>query len=293
MQKDNDALLDYAEEAEEFKKTAETQIQDLTQKCQSLEREIQEKSTVLEHEKSKAEVYSQENEKLEQSWRKQQRDQEKELGTLTDQLSKTKDEKRALETLLEQMKTKTKMLESEIEKLKDQNDGISKRMGDTERAKGESEKAVEKLSLIFFLSRKPTKKKLGSKIEELNGALKTTKQDKENMACDQRKLKENIGQLEKQIKELDIINKKQKEELVQLTEENKTAEGKNNEYTETINYLTKNLSEAQNELEKILDAYEDLTGKHKKTEEDLADAKNVSHFLNEGGKKSRTQKIEV
>ena len=259
-------MLDYAEESEEYKKASDIQIAELKQKCAKQENEITEKSTVLEREKSKAEVVSHENEKLELSCKKQQREKDREIEQF----------KAELEALTEHSKKKISELEETVRSKKEETEQAKKEIEQVSTARGKSERSAAELSNSYsdnhFLI-------LDDKVAELSGTVRnlkeTARQEKEKASSEQKKVEQNISLLEKQIKELDLITKKQKEDIIQLTEDNKTAEGKNNEYTQTINYLTTNLAEAQNELEKILEAYEDLNVRHKKLEDEFTESKAV------------------
>ncbi len=57
LQKDNDALLDYAEETEEYKKNAETQLAQLKDQCEKLSAELNDKGKKVDAERTKAQTY--------------------------------------------------------------------------------------------------------------------------------------------------------------------------------------------------------------------------------------------
>jgi len=76
-----------------------------------------------------------------------------------------------------------------------------------------------------------------------------------------------ISQLEIKISNIQGDNK--------LKEENVLLANKNAEYSKTISNLNKNLSEAQIDLQKLIDAYEDLNKKYKDMDKELVNIKEV------------------
>ena len=76
-----------------------------------------------------------------------------------------------------------------------------------------------------------------------------------------------ISQLEIKISNIQGDNK--------LKEENVLLANKNAEYSKTISNLNKNLSEAQIDLQRLIDAYEDLNKKYKDMDKELVNIKEV------------------
>ena len=119
-------------------------------------------------------------------------------------------------------------------------------------------------------------------IEELHGKVKVLNEslnhEKEISIFDKKKQNQSISLLEGQIKSLNDYTKKLKKEISQLKSNNEEYHLKNEEYANTMQKVTENFEKAQSELERILDAYEELSQRNKDTENQLADVKEVNTY---------------
>ena len=143
MQTDNDALLDYMEEAEDYKNNTEKSLTELNERLNQMTREKEDKSIMLEQEKIKTQGYLKDIERIEYNKKKQQMENDKLITNLNQSISITKEE-------LNTQSERYRILETELYKKTDENNEFKNQIKELQiilaETKGNADKDIEELS---------------------------------------------------------------------------------------------------------------------------------------------------
>jgi len=139
LQTDNDALLDFMEEAEEYKNNTEGTLAELRERCQRLE---DEKIIAIEQEKKRTEDCLRESEKKERMWKRREQENEQTMNTMTQNINNLKSQ-------IEKYKALDIELNNKIEENKELKERIAEIHDKAYQTKEASDRTVNELSILY------------------------------------------------------------------------------------------------------------------------------------------------
>jgi hypothetical protein len=136
LQTDNDALLDFMEEAEEYKSNTERALAELRAQCQRLE---DEKIIAIEQEKKKVDDCLRESEKKERMWKRREQENEQ---AMTQNIN-------SLKSQIEKYKALDIQLNNKVEENKELKEQVSEMQDKIYQSKEASDRSINELSNLY------------------------------------------------------------------------------------------------------------------------------------------------